>query len=678
MQKLAIIAFIILSYCSSFAQSCNNWLSTPANSSYFDAGDLDVPGSQITVEAMFNRLTPYVGGPLYAGDVVSKHDGPADVNYLLRPNTAEITTTNGYFVTPPVCEIQLNKTYHIAMTYDGTTLKFYRNGFLLSQTPATGNLFQNNWPLRIGVYLNQFVNTSFIGYIDEVRIWNVVRTQTEIRTYMNTSLPNPTTQVGLLAYYTFDDLTNKQGNATWNGTLGGAAAINATNANCNYCADSCGVAQAPQMNFLGNEICPGGTATLTLSTSGGSIGPGPYTIAYTNGTSNFTQNNVQSGVPFPIIPAPISTTTYTIQNITGTTSSCAAVSVPSVSTTILVNPLPQGAMDGDTVCQGDIGNLRFSITAGTGPFSVTYTDGITNYTTNNINSGSTIPTPYPIQNNTTFTLVSIGDTKTCSRLSNFTKASANIVVRNPAFNKPPDKSTCVKTTVQLSGNNGNTYSYLWSPATYLNDPRSANPLATPDASIQYTVSISEPICNTDSTFVVNLTTNALPTVVAQKSNDIDCSNPTSQLSGTGADSYLWTPSTGLNNPTISNPIAGLTSTTTYILTGTNNFGCKNSDTLTVNVTNAGQPIFVLPNAFTPNGDRYNQCFGIQRWGNVTVHEFAIYNRWGQRVFSTKDPTKCWDGTINGKPQASGAYAYVITASSFCGEVTKKGLVMLIR
>ena len=353
---------------------------------------------------------------------------------------------------------------------------------------------------------------------------------------MNTSLPNPTTQVGLLAYYTFDDLTNKQGNATWNGTLGGAAAINQTNPNCNYCADSCGVAIAPQMTLAGNEICPGGTATLTLTASGGSIGPGPYTLTYTDGTTTFTQVNVQSGVPFAITPAPTSTTTYKIQNITGTITSCAAVSVPNISTTVIVNPLPQAAINGDTVCQGDIGTLRFSFTAGTGPFSVTYTDGINNYTANNINSGGTTPTPYPIQNNTTFTLVSIGDTKTCSRLSNFTQAAANIIVRNPAFNKPPDKSACVKSTVQLNGNNGNTYSYLWSPATYLNDPRSANPLATPDASIQYTVLISEPICNTDSSFVVNLTANGLPTVVAQKSNDIDCSNTTSQLNATGADS----------------------------------------------------------------------------------------------------------------------------------------------
>ena len=575
--------------------------------------------NKITVEAMINRTTPYTGGRLYAGDVVSKHDAPWDANYLLRPNSAEITTTNGYFITPEICEIQLNKTYHIAMTYDGTTLKFYRNGFLMSQTPATGTLFQNNWPLRIGVYLNQFVNTSFIGFIDEVRIWNVVRTQAEIRTYMNSSLPNPTTQVGLQAYYTFDDLTNKQGNTTWNGTLGGAAAINQTNSNCNYCVDSCGLALAPQITLVGSKICTGGPATLTLTAVGGSVGPGPYAVTLTNGTTSFTQNNVQNGVPFVVNPAPTSTTTYTLQNITGT--NCAAVSLPVISATITINPQPQAAMNGDTVCRGDFGNLIFSFTTGTGPFSVIYTDGTNNYSANNILSGGTIQTPYAIQNTANFTLVSVRDAESCERISNFTNGSAQIVVRNPAFNKPPDMTACEMTTVQLSGNNGNTYSYFWSPGTYLNDQTSPNPLATPDASIQYTVLISEPVCNTDSSFIVNLSVNSAPLVQAQKSNDIDCSSPTAQLNATGASSFLWTPSTGLNNPTIANPLAGISATTTYIVTGTNNFGCKNSDTLTVNVTNANKPTFVLPNAFTPNGDRINQCFGIQRWGNVTLKNF---------------------------------------------------------
>ena len=50
----------------------------------------------------------------------------------------------------------------------------------------------------------------------------------------------PSTQPGLLGYYTFDNLLNKQGNAAFNGVINGTAVINTTNPNCAFIADSCG------------------------------------------------------------------------------------------------------------------------------------------------------------------------------------------------------------------------------------------------------------------------------------------------------------------------------------------------------------------------------------------------------------------------------------------------------
>src|SRR5882672_6557532 len=69
--------------------NCDNWLGLPSQPSYVDVGDLDIAGNQITIEAEINRTTPYVGGFLYAGDIVSKHQDPVNVNYLLRPSDAE-------------------------------------------------------------------------------------------------------------------------------------------------------------------------------------------------------------------------------------------------------------------------------------------------------------------------------------------------------------------------------------------------------------------------------------------------------------------------------------------------------------------------------------------------------------------------------------------------------------
>ncbi|MDQ3681804.1 MAG: LamG domain-containing protein [Bacteroidota bacterium] len=237
---LFIIFCLLISFYS-FGQFFNNWLKLPSPSSYVRVGNLAITGNKVTVEATFNRTTAWSGADVWQGDLVSKHLNPDDCNYLLRPGSAEITTTNGYFKTPVICLSELNKTYHAAMVYDGSTLKFYRNGFLMSQVAATGNLIQNNWQTQIGLIYIPDLKENFIGYINEVRIWNISRTQDQVRTYMNQPLPNPQTTTGLLAYYTFDNLLNKQGNPAWNGTLGGTAAINQTNLNCAFMADSCGV-----------------------------------------------------------------------------------------------------------------------------------------------------------------------------------------------------------------------------------------------------------------------------------------------------------------------------------------------------------------------------------------------------------------------------------------------------
>ncbi len=274
---------------------CTNWLSTSTLQSYAEVGEINVSGNTITVEAVFNRTTAYSGGLLYAGDLVSKHNTTNDVNYLLRPNNAEITTSNGYFRTPDICEIELNKTYHVAMVYDGTTLKFYRNGFLMSQVAATGNLIQNNWKTRIGFYEPQAVNTNFIGYINEVRIWKVEKSQAEIRTSMNTSLISPTTQPGLVAYFTFDNLLNKQGNTAYNGTLGGGASINGTNPNCALIIDSCAILSQPQ-------TCNGslGAPVVNITFGNGVNNPGPQlSTAVPGATTNYNFANYAIGNPPP-------------------------------------------------------------------------------------------------------------------------------------------------------------------------------------------------------------------------------------------------------------------------------------------------------------------------------------------------------------------------------------------
>ena len=211
-----------------FASFCfgQTWLSLPANTGYVALGDLDVPGTQLTVECLYTSTNPA------SVDLVSKHAGPGDVNYLLRRTHAELTTGSGFASSPAVCPPDENTCRHAAMVYNGTTLSFYLNGQLNGQVAMSGNMVQNNHQALVGNYGCCFGGEQFFGFIDEVRIWAVARTQAQIQTFMFIPLPTPTTQTGLLAYYSFNSAINLQGNALFNGSVAGTASLGNANATC--------------------------------------------------------------------------------------------------------------------------------------------------------------------------------------------------------------------------------------------------------------------------------------------------------------------------------------------------------------------------------------------------------------------------------------------------------------
>lgn len=82
-----------------------------------------------------------------------------------------------------------------------------------------------------------------------------------------------------------------------------------------------------------------------------------------------------------------------------------------------------------------------------------------------------------------------------------------------------------------------------------------------------------------------------------------------------------------------------------------------STTMTVAIT---ESFIDVPNVFTPNGDGQNDEFRVAYNSLVEFHCW-VYNRWGKLVYDWTDPAKGWDGTINGRPAAEGAYYYVIRA-----------------
>ena len=89
-----------------------------------------------------------------------------------------------------------------------------------------------------------------------------------------------------------------------------------------------------------------------------------------------------------------------------------------------------------------------------------------------------------------------------------------------------------------------------------------------------------------------------------------------------------------------------------------NDGCSvDSSEMKVNIS---ESYLRVPNVFTPDGNGKNDEFRVA-YRSLREFHCWVYNRWGKLVYEWTDPAKGWDGTINGRPAAEGAYFYVIRA-----------------
>ena len=89
----------------------------------------------------------------------------------------------------------------------------------------------------------------------------------------------------------------------------------------------------------------------------------------------------------------------------------------------------------------------------------------------------------------------------------------------------------------------------------------------------------------------------------------------------------------------------------------------------------------VPNAFTPNGDGMNDIFQPKGFG-VVKYELNIFDRWGEKVFSTKVFDEGWDGTFQGRGKTlleEGSYTWLINCTSVFGKSHElKGHVTLMK
>jgi gliding motility-associated-like protein len=136
--------------------------------------------------------------------------------------------------------------------------------------------------------------------------------------------------------------------------------------------------------------------------------------------------------------------------------------------------------------------------------------------------------------------------------------------------------------------------------------------------------------------------------------------------------YSWSPDRYINDIKSLNPIVTPPADISYTLSAVSSFGCTNEDNVLVKVVSG----IYIPTAFTPNGDGKNDKWEIPFLDPAFEATVSVFDRWGQLVYHRVSEVVSWDGKINGVPQASGVYIYLIT---FKGSKLKlKGTVIIIR
>jgi gliding motility-associated-like protein len=152
-----------------------------------------------------------------------------------------------------------------------------------------------------------------------------------------------------------------------------------------------------------------------------------------------------------------------------------------------------------------------------------------------------------------------------------------------------------------------------------------------------------------------------------------------QLNAQGytGEQYIWTPSTGLDNPNIETPIATLNVEQEYKLHSLTKEGCVKDSKIIIK-RYAGPELYV-PTGFTPNKDGLNDGLKVFPVGIKQFNYLAVYNRNGNVIFRTTDYHKGWDGTHNGKQVDAGGYVFITEAIDYKGNrLLRKGNVVVIR
>jgi gliding motility-associated-like protein len=394
-----------------------------------------------------------------------------------------------------------------------------------------------------------------------------------------------------------------------------------------------------------NASCGGNDGTITVIANGGNPG-------YQYSVDGITFQ------PLNILNVASGTYTVTIKDNSGCTTTLLGIIVG------LTNSFSLTPQRDTLICEGTSAQLQ--VISNATQYSWAPATGLSNANISNPVADPVVTTQYIV----TATLGS------CS-------ANDTVIVNVNAAPVPdagPDGFICYGQTYQLQASGGTTFS--WTPSTYLSSPSVANPVAAPDITTIYSLSVvGANGCH--SVLTDDVTVDVTPPIhVATFPYDtIGYPGDQFQLLATSvANIYTWSPSTGLNNFNIPDPIVtvgAIGDDVVYKVVASTMAGCKGEGFVRVKVY-SGPDIYV-PTGFTPNNDGKNDKFIPVPVGIKQINYFRIFNRWGQMMFSTTRLNDGWDGKYAGKEQPTAVYVWMVEGITKDNRVIKKkGTVVLIR
>lgn len=468
--------------------------------------------------------------------------------------------------------------------------------------------------------------------------------------------------------YSFDNGGTWQTSPTMNGLAAGPYSVCArSSAGCVRCINITLTDPVPVIMTLSNDItiCQNGTGILDATATGGTS----FTFNWNHTASTDGHQEV----------TPIADTWYPVfaTNENGCNSETDSIHVT------VREPISAVITPDQNVCPGYPGTITATATGGLGaPYTYTWS-------TSEVHSGPS-STVSPAPNTTTTYTVTIEDACESTPFVISTQLVA-LPVPVPTFTVV-EPVLCEPALFVLNNTTDPTMSdhtyWRLSDGQQFFDMDEITPEAMYDGSYDVTLVVTSPDGCIDSVTVDNfLTVLPKPNADFRWSPDpIMMFNTTAQFLdySFGAVSHEWTfqegnPGTSVStNPTVVFP-DGVPGNYLAQLIVTSDFGCK--DTVEKIVTVMPEVLIYAPNAFTPDGDEFNQSWRVHLQGiDPSDFELLIYNRWGEIIWQSHDIDASWDGTYNGQIVPTGVYNWTIRTKDSIndGKYVWTGSINLIR